>query len=175
MSYKSDRILKAIGLYNFANHIRTSTPNINGFKKGCYTISLASLLCYAAFRSHNNNSDINASKMISKLSQIRPMILNKLLEDLPLGEGRLHYFNRLDRLAFERYFKSIRMQGEGEFDHTKEIHILRTRNGEKGYDIITPFYYYDEIVRDDEFHIIDPSINAPERKLKGAISVHRGW
>jgi hypothetical protein len=175
MSFKSDRFLKPLGLYNLANYIRSSSPNIKGFKFGCSVISSVSLALYLGFRSHNSESDQIASELLSKLSEQRPMKLNTFIDNLPFDLGRLHFLHKLKETNFNRSFKGNSVEAEGEFDFTKEVHIRKQKDGVNGYDIFTPFYYYDELSQNDDFHVKDPSIKTTERKLKGAIAVHRGW
>jgi cytochrome oxidase assembly protein ShyY1 len=53
-------------------------------------------------------------------------------------------------------FKPIELNGE--FDHSKQIFVERIRQGEEGFDVITPFYCYR-----DEFNNLQP------------VLVNRGW
>ena len=66
---------------------------------------------------------------------------------------------------------------DGEFDHKKEVLIPKKKNGVEGYDVITPFYYY-EYARPYTNHYALTSDGKVAKDFnfdKAGIAVHRGW
>ena len=73
-------------------------------------------------------------------------------------------FRRIPEREFDVYFRLRKSYMKGHFDHTKEILIPKDKNGNKGYDIITPFYYYNLLSPDPFFTM---NVNGkPEAQLK---------
>ena len=78
---------------------------------------------------------------------------------------------------FNQLYRYRRISVQGNFDHDKEVLIESTIQGEKGYNIYTPFYFYDNTVfNTDNVMIAGDGDKFVEQKLeRGGIAVHRGW
>ncbi len=78
---------------------------------------------------------------------------------------------------FDRLYRFKRIEITGNFDHDKEVLIGSNKNGEKGYNVYTPFYYYLNTSMDTEAKMIgtDGKPVVEQRITPGGIVVHRGW
>jgi hypothetical protein len=65
----------------------------------------------------------------------------------------------------------------GQFDHDKEILFPRSKNGEHGYDVITPFYYYDRYILDNVNGAVvaNGDVMKKENVERCALAINRGW
>lgn len=66
---------------------------------------------------------------------------------------------------------------QGVFDHNKEILLPCKKNGVDGYNVITPFYYFDQATYDGLNLAVGPD-GSPAHKYnveRGGMAVHRGW
>lgn len=73
------------------------------------------------------------------------MCRNSLLEQqavdiTPKNQGQFPWSKAADLDNFENDFSFKKVKVRGIFDHTREIQVEKIRNGEKGVDIVTPFY-----------------------------------
>jgi hypothetical protein len=111
---------------------------------------------------------------------LRPVIVNnEFYTQGALNEPRrsFSWFYRTPIKEFDNIYRMRSAMMMGQFDHNKEILFPRSKNGEPGYDVITPFYYYDKFVLDNDNTYIDDKgrevkAEVPER---GALAVNRGW
>ena len=78
--------------------------------------------------------------------------------DITPQNGGSHIWSGKDLDKFEQEWSMKPVTVSGVFDNEKEIQVQKTRSGEKGVDIITPFYTH--LGKDGEPH---------------AILVNRGW
>ncbi len=78
---------------------------------------------------------------------------------------------------FDRLYRFKRVEITGNFDHDKEVLIEGCKNGERGYNIYTPFYYYLNTSMDTNARMVgaDGKPVAEQRIAPGGIVVHRGW
>jgi hypothetical protein len=78
---------------------------------------------------------------------------------------------------FNQLYRYRRVSVQGNFDHDKEVLIESKHEGQKGYNIYTPFYFYDNTAFNTESVMIagDGDKYIEQRMEKGAIVVHRGW
>ena len=58
----------------------------------------------------------------------------------PANKGQFAWSKTQNLSDFEDEYSFKKVKVRGIFDHTKEIQVEKMRNGEKGVEIITPFY-----------------------------------
>jgi hypothetical protein len=78
---------------------------------------------------------------------------------------------------FDKLYRFKRVEISGNFDHDKEVLIETCKNGERGYNIYTPFYYYLNTSIDENGRMAGTDGNlVPEQRIApGGIVVSRGW
>lgn len=78
---------------------------------------------------------------------------------------------------FDRLYRFRRVDITGNFDHDKEVLIECCKNGQRGYNVYTPFYYYTNTTIDFEGQMVggDDKACFEQRITPGGIVVHRGW
>jgi len=78
---------------------------------------------------------------------------------------------------FNMLYRFRKIDITGNFDHDKEVLIEACRNGERGYNVYTPFYYYLNTAMDINSRMVgsDDKPVAEQRITPGGIVVHRGW
>ena len=78
---------------------------------------------------------------------------------------------------FNKLYRYRRVSCQGNFDHDKEVLIESNNHGERGYNVYTPFYFYDNTSFNGGRHMVagDGSRFIEQRLERGAIVVHRGW
>jgi glutaredoxin-related protein len=86
-------------------------------------------------------------------------------------------FYRMPLKEFNQLYRYRRVSVQGNFDHDKEVLIESYNHGERGYNVYTPFYYYDNTsINFNNIMIAGNGDEFVEQKLqRGAIVVHRGW
>ena len=87
------------------------------------------------------------------------------------------YYYKMPKKVYDIKYRMRGAYIEGNFDHNKEILIPRKKNGADGYDVITPFYYYDRVENSQKYAAVTPDGKFMENQesLRGAMAVHRGW
>lgn len=69
-------------------------------------------------------------------------MLSQAAVDITPLNGKSFFWSQgkqdLDQIENDYSFKKIKVKGI--FDHNKETQVEKSRNGEKGVDIVTPFY-----------------------------------
>lgn len=76
-----------------------------------------------------------------KETERRSAALAREAEDItPANKGSFVWSEAKDLDKFESDWSMKPVQVRGIFDHTRELQVEKTRNGEKGVDVITPFY-----------------------------------
>lgn len=114
----------------------------------------------------------------------------KLLNTEPIDAGNQFYFKtdnpskaieqtlyyRMPEKEFNIIYRMKPAFIRGVFDHNKEVHVPRVKNGVKGYDVFTPFYYY-VTERTDHLNVVEDNgkTYATPIEERAAIAVHRGW
>lgn len=78
---------------------------------------------------------------------------------------------------FDRLYRFRRVEITGNFDHDKEVLIESCKNGQRGYNVYTPFYYYNNTAIDPNASMVAQNgQSVPEQRITaGGIVVHRGW
>lgn len=78
---------------------------------------------------------------------------------------------------FNQLYRYRRVSVQGNFDHDKEVLIESSCNGERGYNVYTPFYFYDNTTMNTGYDMVagDGSKFMEQRLERGGIVVHRGW
>jgi hypothetical protein len=86
-------------------------------------------------------------------------------------------FYRIPEKEFDKLYRFRRVDISGNFDHDKEVLIECCKNGERGYNVFTPFYYYLNTSMTEGIDMVDCDGNqVPEQRITPAgIVVHRGW
>ena len=166
----NNRLLKYFGRFESVNKIR-SMPNIGYFRVGCLAIfGISSVIAYYCYKT-NKEFKYLVGESLEKFSSYQPLPLNDMTWSIGNKENLYlrSIFLNLDRKIFKQYSHRAAYV-TGYFDHNKEIHVSKTRNGERGYDVITPFYYYDI-----EHYGIKNEDMPKDFIIKGAIVVNRGW
>lgn len=95
--------------------------------------------------------------------------------DFDTTESPSQYY-RMPKKEFDIRFRLRSAYLDGEYDHSKEILLPRTKYGEAGYEVITPFYYY-YMTRPSENIGVTQDGKPVENKdmVRNAIAVKRGW
>jgi cytochrome oxidase assembly protein ShyY1 len=107
--------------------------------------------------------DWHRSRMLEKLreAEIRKKTLlqkPKDIQSLYNAEKGTFPWSDLSTFDLNKNFAYLPIELVGEFDHSSEIAVKSLRNGEDGYEVITPFYCYK-----DSTDVVQP------------VLVHRGW
>ena len=78
---------------------------------------------------------------------------------------------------FNHLYRFRRASIQGNFDHDKEVLIEATNEGERGYNVFTPFYFYDNTSFDTAHQMVagDGTKTVEQRLERGGIVIHRGW
>ena len=86
-------------------------------------------------------------------------------------------FYRMPIKEFNQLYRYRRASIQGNFDHDKEVLIACTQKGESGYNVYTPFYFYDNTSFDTAHTMVagDGSQFMEQRLERGAIVINRGW
>jgi hypothetical protein len=86
-------------------------------------------------------------------------------------------FYRMPLKEFNQLYRFRRVSVQGNFDHDKEVLIESNNHGERGYNVYTPFYFYDNtsIATANLMVAGDGSKFVEQRVERGGIVVHRGW
>ena len=72
---------------------------------------------------------------------IRTSLLEQQAQDItPLNKSQFLWSKAQNIDQFENDYSFKKVKVRGIFDHTKEIQVEKIRNGEKGVEVITPFY-----------------------------------
>lgn len=175
--FRSDKVLKSIGLYETATTIRTSTFCIDSFKRGCFVIGLTSFIGYWFFNNLRSKRELFESKGYHELSKYTYK-LEKFLYYHPQS-GVQNKLVGLHKEIFENSFQFMPIEATGYFDHMREIHIPKVKDGVEGYEILSPFFYFD--VKDSNIYNLaiadDPKEQVFTESLNSNISiiVNRGW
>jgi cytochrome oxidase assembly protein ShyY1 len=108
--------------------------------------------------------DVYTGYACARLSQIATNIT-------PFAQSYYHWW-RMPKMEFDAYYRFIPFYVTGQLDTTKEVLIPRKKNGEDGYDVISPLYCYDggrfsvaNHMKGKQNVIID----------KSALIINRGW
>lgn len=170
---RENKLVSLIGENDFVKAVR-SMRNIRNFRTGSLVLMLLSgSLTYYFYRSHYSNL-MTVSHAVYRFTKDRTIDLNAQVYIDAFGEVN----NRLKRMTEKQYqniYNYRLTKVTGYFDHNKEIHIPRTLNGEEGYDIITPFYYYNiDNVKNEGLKGATSAV-PEEQSLRGGIAVRRGW
>lgn len=77
-----------------------------------------------------------------KEAERRSALLSQQAEDItPANKGQFVWTaEKADLDKFEADWSMKPVQVRGIFDHTREVQVEKIRNGEKGVDVVTPFY-----------------------------------
>lgn len=86
-------------------------------------------------------------------------------------------FYRMPLKEFNNLYRYRRVSVQGNFDHNKEVLIEETQHGKKGYNVYTPFYFYENTnFRFNSLMVAGDGEKFVEQRIqKGGIVVHRGW
>lgn len=174
--FKSDKYLKIFGADRLATLVRESTHNISAYRKGCFILGTFSLVTYYFLQKQRNNRKQYESEGAHKLSNALPVDLMKYIIATP----RNGINNLISNAFLENYVKSLQFhsfKATGKFDHTKEIHVPKVKNGVDGYEIYTPFFYYNYPINEfyDQYFYDEKNAKDPEHSGNAFITVHRGW
>lgn len=175
--FRSDRVLKSLGLYEAATIIRTSTFCIDSFKRGCLLLGLSSFLGYWYFNNYRSKREFFESKGYNELNKFTYK-LEKFLFYHPQN-GVQNKLVGLHKEIFENSFQFMPIEATGYFDHMREIHIPKVKDGVEGYEIFTPFFYFD--VKDSNIYNLAVVDNPKEQVFTESLNcnisiiVNRGW
>lgn len=173
--FRSDKLVKLLGVDNFAGYVRSSTHNIHAFRKGCFVLGIASFFAWYFQQAYRRERMLLESEGINKLMNAVPMDLHKFIQSYAKG-GLTNHLTSIHKVLFESKLKFYGFKATGYFDHTREIHVPRTINNEEGYDIYTPFFYFDYKANDlNTFLICDDLKKKPVEMSEVCITVNRGW
>ena len=176
---KEKKLNNFLGTSSLMNKIR-QLPEIGNFRIGCLLfISGFSLGAYYFYRKYYEQK-IVVSQYHYKLINERPIIVNNEFYTQVNYEEPQSSYSWFYRIALKEFNIIYRMKSamvKGQFDHDKEILFPSEKNGKKGFDIITRFYYYLKYVDDNKNNIVDSSgqIKKCQHVERAAIAVNRGW
>lgn len=143
------------------------------------TISLISgALAYTCYYRGRAKTLVDQSYVFKFLNQ-EPINVNYEFVQRFNGEKNklLTLFYRMPEKEFNRLYRFRRVEITGNFDHDKEVLIETCKDGKKGYNVFTPFYYYLNTSVDETSKMVGTDGNPiPEQRISpGGIVVHRGW
>jgi hypothetical protein len=155
-------------------------PEVGNFRAGLYgLIALTGVMGYYYYRCYYEQR-IKSGWGYYRL--IKALSLNAGKQFYHKGSGHTTWqrslYYRMPEKEFDVLYRMKSAHITGEFDHNKEILIPKTRNGQEGYDVITPFYYYNTVGMDfnNTAMTADQStITTPTVIERAAMAVHRGW
>lgn len=115
---------------------------------------------------------LNLSKQIDAGNQF--MHLKNVDQHTVAGND---FYYRMPEKEFNILYRMKSAYLNGYFDHNKEILFPQKKNGEEGYKVITPFYYYMTNSVDYKHGKIDNTgkISYDNITLKAGMAVDRGW
>jgi hypothetical protein len=89
---------------------------------------------------------------------------------------KVSFYYRMPLKEFNVLYRMRSAHLEGVFDHDKEILVPTKKFGQDGYNVFTPFYYYNQSYL-DIFHVetIDGETKPRSISERAAMAVHRGW
>ncbi len=174
--FRSDKYIKLLGFDGLARKVRESTHDIASYRKGCFILGTFSLATAYFLYKQRYSRELYESEGAYKLNSALPHNLVKYIVATP----RNGINNLLGNTLIENYVKDLQFhqfKATGRFDHTKEIHIPRVKDGEEGYDVFTPFFYFNYPITEfyDQYFYDEKNIKQPEYSGNAYITVNRGW
>ena len=175
-TFRSDRLIKFFGIEGVAKIVRDSTHDIASYRKGCFLLGTFSLVASYLLYKQRYNRQLYESEGVYKLTSAVPHDLVKYI----IASPRNGINNLLTNTLIENYVKDLQFhhfKATGRFDHTKEIHIPRVKDGEEGYDVFTPFFYFNYPITEfyDQYFYDEKNVKDPEYSGNAYITVNRGW
>jgi hypothetical protein len=177
---KPKNISKLLGTDFLLNKIRKlSGPEIGNFRTGALVLAVAfGSLGYYFYRQNYKQKFISSTayyKMVNlpALNAGNQFMFNNRNS---IETNLSTWYYRMPKKEFDIKYRMRSAYIQGEFDHDKEVLIPKTKNGVEGYDIITPFYYYQVLTptrllglqQDGKPFVSQDAQNA-------AMAVFRGW
>lgn len=176
---KDKYLTKFLGAENLLRKIRSLPGNqLGNFRVGAFFLA-----CIFGCSAYYFHTQYNKTVYMSSHSYYRLMHLPSLdagaqfwLDHIVENNGMPTLYYRMPKKEYDVIYRMRSAYISGEFDHNKEILIPTKKNGESGYDIFTPFYYYN-IVSETRFAGLNSDGSTHENYdiLKGALPVYRGW
>ena len=177
---KQKQLSKTFGTDFLLNKVRSlSGHELGNFRTGAMFLGLIfGGMSYYFYRQYNTQ------KFMSSAAYYKLVNLN------PLDAGNQFWFHgrvaeetdlmtlyyRMPRKEFDVKYRMRSAYIRGEFDHDKEILIPRKENGQDGYDVITPFYYYRKLSPNEFLSLhSDGSPFQGYTSERAGIAVFRGW
>lgn len=173
--FATDYILKKVRLIPAAE--------IGNFRTGAFflafTFGVAGYYFYRKYLEQKMATSHAYYKLLSlpPLNAGNQFIGSVVHEDMSTYRGTLYY--RMPEKEFDILYRMRSAFIRGSFDHDKEILIPKKKDGQEGYDVITPFYYYDlNLPNKDgkkEIRQWDGKETIAFEAHPAALAVHRGW
>lgn len=136
-------------------------------------------IAYYNYRKYKQQ-EINVSQSIYKLTRGETIDAGnqwwyKSVPGSVKAEINLYY--RMPEREFDTLYRMRSAFISGVFDHDKEILFPETKNGIKGYKVITPLYYFDQIYLNNfkAAAFQDGTDTLKYDSERAAMAVHRGW
>lgn len=164
-------LYRSFGLKQYVQLVKEA-ENRRMVKKGALALSvLTGSLAYFIY-SKQKMTEEKVSEYLFNLSGPSKNI--NLMHYLAPNLSYSNLLASIDKVSYEKMFFMKPCKVTGYFDHSKEIHVLCEKYGQKGFLVFTPFYYAN--YKDYEIK----EVNDPEKRLKndsqqGTIVVNRGW
>jgi hypothetical protein len=157
---------------------RLPASEIGHFRVGSFFLAMGlGLLSYHFYRKYLEQRMVT-SHGYYKLTKLDPINAGdqflQPVKDSGQAETRTNtLYYRMPEKEFNMLYKNRAAFIQGEFDHDKEILISKG----SGYEIITPFYYYNLITPDiyNKQQTADGQTKDSYNKERAAIAVRRGW
>lgn len=180
-SLKEKKLNKLFGTDFLLQRIRClSGKEIGNFRTGAMMLGLLFGGMGYYFYSQYHSQKFVSSHAYYKLINLNPLDAGNQFwfnarEADEVKEMTLYY--RMPRKEFNVKYRMRSAFIRGEFDHDKEILVPNKKNGQDGYDVITPFYYYRKLTLEKDY----VSLHADGKPFdslvsdRAAIAVFRGW
>jgi hypothetical protein len=143
-----------------------------------FVMGISSVLAYYYYR-RNIQSEFQTGKGFSRILESKPIDAgNQFYQNFVQNKMTFSgsFYTRIQETEFDVYYSLRKSFLTGYFDHTKEILIPAKKNGQEGYNVITPFYYY-YMIRPDTFFTqkVDGKPVSQLTTERAAMVVNRGW
>jgi len=183
------RLSKFLGTSHTLSIIRNLPPvelgklllhNLGNLRMGAFTLGLTlSMVAYYNYRKYYEQRYCTSSSFykLMKTKQINAGDQFYQHQGVNVNtEAKWDFYYRMPNKEFDAIYRMRSAYINGYFDHNKEILFPEQKNGQEGYRVITPFYYF-----------ITPSVDYKHPKyqdhkitynpigLKAGMAVDRGW
>jgi hypothetical protein len=178
---KKKRISTILGTDPFLRKLKALSPtDLANFRYGSFFLAgifgLAGYYFYRKYYEQTMTISQNKYKLLSTTPlNAGDQFWHPTIQDAAVYTQSLFY--RMPEKEFDILYRMRSAYIKGQFDHNKEILIPRNKDGFSGYDVITPFYYYQKAMLNLQMAGFngDGTQYRKDDIHRGGIAVHRGW